>query len=90
MTNVLLETSPLKTGALEPLAPLMSSTYENVDEYCNNLCWAPDLICSRDSKCINHYDHVECDCFEAKFKGSTCKDPSESCYLMNYELITRT
>jgi hypothetical protein len=77
MKKVILETSPLKSGALEPITPLVSSTYQNVNEYCNNPCWARDLSCSRDSRCVNHYDHVECDCFDAKFKGKTCKDASK-------------
>jgi hypothetical protein len=77
MRNVVLETSPLKTAPLEPIRPLISTVNKNIDENCLNKCWEKTVKCSRDSKCINHYDHVECDCFNARFKGEKCKDTSK-------------
>ncbi|XP_021943509.1 contactin-associated protein-like 5 isoform X2 [Folsomia candida] len=89
LRNVILETSPLKTSTLEPLIPLVSGAYKNIDEHCYNKCWSRDSGCSRDSECINHYDHVECDCFDAKFKGDSCKDTSEIILTLNgYSYVT--
>lgn len=47
LRNVILETSPLKTSTLEPLIPLVSGAYKNIDEHCYNKCWSRDSGCSR-------------------------------------------
>jgi len=75
--NASLETSPLTLAPLELLVSLVSKEYEHIRPGCVNKCWERTVKCSRDSLCINHYDHVVCDCFQARFKGDRCKDTSE-------------
>lgn len=89
--NVTLEASPFKTGPLQPLHPLQASLYQGVQAECISKCWEPSVKCSRDSKCINYYDHVECDCFRARFKGEKCKEPLiPSLTLFGYSYLTFT
>ncbi|CAL8122090.1 unnamed protein product [Orchesella dallaii] len=89
--NVRLETSPLKTTPLGGISPLVANQFKDVGEKCLSKCWEPTMKCSRDSKCINYYDHVECDCFTARFKGEKCKEPNiPQLTLFGYSYLTFT
>lgn len=89
--NVTLETFPVNSGPLVALQNLTATNHSGVEEGCVSKCWEPTVKCSRDSKCINYYDHVECDCFTAKFKGEKCKEPViPSLTLLGYSYLTFT
>ena len=85
--NVTLATSPLLSNQLSPISPLISSRFRNVDEDCIDKCWDYRVPCARDSACINHYDHVECDCFSARFKGDSCKSTGNVLVIMILDLF---
>ncbi|XP_014284802.1 axotactin isoform X2 [Halyomorpha halys] len=57
---------------LRPIKPLIATKHDNVQEGCIDKCRTRENLCFVGSKCINHYNHLSCDCFGTQYEGELC------------------
>ena len=69
--NIVLSSGKAASDLL-PIAPLVASKHENVEEGCLNKCHTRKNLCFVGSKCVNHYHEISCDCFGTKYEGEQC------------------
>jgi len=62
---------------LLPIAPLVATKHENVNEGCSDMCESRHNLCFVGSRCINHYGGISCDCFGTHYEGEHCDIYSE-------------
>uniref|UniRef100_A0A0L8FVR8 EGF-like domain-containing protein n=2 Tax=Octopus bimaculoides TaxID=37653 RepID=A0A0L8FVR8_OCTBM len=64
-------------------------TSQNVTEGCHHQCDEEENPCQHNSTCINHYDHVTCECFGTDYEGELCeKEGVTKITLRGYEWLT--
>ncbi|XP_036355728.1 contactin-associated protein-like 4 [Octopus sinensis] len=62
---------------------------QNVTEGCHHQCDEEENPCQHNSTCINHYDHVTCECFGTDYEGELCeKEGVTKITLRGYEWLT--
>lgn len=69
--NVVLSSGKAASDLL-PIAPLVATKHENVNEGCSDKCYSRHNLCFVGSRCINHYYDISCDCFGAPYEGEHC------------------
>ncbi|XP_059608344.1 axotactin [Phlebotomus argentipes] len=69
--NIVLSSGKAASDLL-PITPLVATKHENVKEGCLNMCHTRENLCFLNSKCINHYYDISCDCFGTKYEGEHC------------------
>ncbi|XP_073968823.1 axotactin isoform X3 [Rhodnius prolixus] len=57
---------------LTPITPLIATKHDNVQEGCIDKCRTRENLCFVGSMCINHYNHLTCDCFGTHYEGEQC------------------
>ncbi|GAB1611095.1 hypothetical protein Ahia01_001396500 [Argonauta hians] len=63
--------------------------YQNVTWGCLDLCAEVTDTCQHNSSCINHYDHVTCQCFHTDYEGVRCEKKGVThITLRGYEWLT--
>lgn len=74
--NVVLSSGKAASDLL-PIAPLVATKHENVNEGCSDMCESRHNLCFVGSRCINHYGGISCDCFGTHYEGEHCDIYSE-------------
>jgi len=74
--NVVLSSGKAASDLL-PIAPLVATKHENVNEGCSDMCDSRHNLCFVGSRCINHYSGITCDCFGTHYEGEHCDIYSE-------------
>ncbi|XP_034483317.1 uncharacterized protein LOC117788614 isoform X2 [Drosophila innubila] len=69
--NVVLSSGKAASDLL-PIAPLVATKHENVNEGCSDMCDSRHNLCFVGSHCINHYSGISCDCFGTHYEGEHC------------------
>ncbi|XP_043070141.1 axotactin isoform X1 [Drosophila bipectinata] len=69
--NVVLSSGKAASDLL-PIAPLVATKHENVNEGCSDMCDSRHNLCFVGSRCINHYGGISCDCFGTHYEGEHC------------------
>ncbi|XP_030373394.1 uncharacterized protein LOC115623264 [Scaptodrosophila lebanonensis] len=69
--NVVLSSGKAASDLL-PIAPLVATKHENVNEGCSDMCDSRHNLCFVGSRCINHYADYSCDCFGTHYEGEHC------------------
>ncbi|XP_053955451.1 axotactin isoform X1 [Anastrepha ludens] len=69
--NVVLSSGKAASDLL-PIAPLVATKHENVNEGCSDKCHSRHNLCFVGSRCINHYYDISCDCFGSHYEGEHC------------------
>ncbi|XP_034105245.1 axotactin isoform X1 [Drosophila albomicans] len=69
--NVVLSSGKAASDLL-PIAPLVATKHENVNEGCSDMCDSRHNLCFVGSRCINHYSGISCDCFGTHYEGEHC------------------
>ncbi|XP_030566860.1 uncharacterized protein LOC115766919 isoform X1 [Drosophila novamexicana] len=69
--NVVLSSGKAASDLL-PIAPLVATKHENVNEGCSDMCDSRHNLCFVGSRCINHYAGISCDCFGTHYEGEHC------------------
>ncbi|XP_049315176.1 axotactin isoform X4 [Bactrocera dorsalis] len=69
--NVVLSSGKAASDLL-PIAPLVATKHENVNEGCSDKCYSRHNLCFVGSRCINHYYDISCDCFGTPYEGEHC------------------
>uniref|UniRef100_A0A6P4EZM9 Uncharacterized protein LOC108047766 n=1 Tax=Drosophila rhopaloa TaxID=1041015 RepID=A0A6P4EZM9_DRORH len=69
--NVVLSSGKAASDLL-PIAPLVATKHENVNEGCSDMCESRHNLCFVGSRCINHYGGISCDCFGTDYEGEHC------------------
>ncbi|XP_014243197.1 contactin-associated protein like 5-1 isoform X3 [Cimex lectularius] len=59
-------------SSLTAIIPLIATKHDNVLEGCIDKCRTRENLCFVGSKCINHYNHLSCDCFGTYYEGEQC------------------
>ncbi|KAM8710246.1 hypothetical protein ACLKA7_016959 [Drosophila subpalustris] len=74
--NVVLSSGKAASDLL-PIAPLVATKHENVNEGCSDMCDSRHNLCFVGSRCVNHYSGISCDCFGTYYEGEHCDIYSE-------------
>ncbi|XP_043071539.1 uncharacterized protein LOC6558003 isoform X3 [Drosophila grimshawi] len=69
--NVVLSSGKAASDLL-PIAPLVATKHENVNEGCSDMCDSRHNLCFVGSHCINHFAGISCDCFGTPYEGEHC------------------
>nr|AAD29408.1 AXO [Drosophila melanogaster] len=70
--NVVLSSGKAASDLL-PIAPLVATKHENVNEGCSDMCESRHNLCFVGSRCINRYGGTSCVCFGTHYEGEALR-----------------